>query len=126
MIDGIDSVDIKFRKNIYSLIKKYSPDYDVLNGINGVKIKVDVKAGFFVILDFTELKGKMDENGEEIRTDEDLLLYFYRNINLRYLIGKSFAWPNKHELVGRFTFAKSPREIINCIAKMSEAIDKLM
>lgn len=126
MIDGIDSVDVKFRKKILSLIKKYAPNYDVLNGIKDVKIKIELSAGFFVILDFTKLKGKKDEKGKEITTDEDLLLYFYRNINLRYLIGKSFAWPNKHELVGRFTFAKSPKEIINCIAKMSEAIDKLM
>ena len=126
LIDGYDSIDKKYQKEVYSLIKKYAPNYDIYKGIKDIKIKVDVKSGFFVIVDFTKLKGKIDEFGKPILTEEDLLLYFYRNVNLRFLIGKSFAWPNKDELVGRFTFAKLQKEIINCVVKMNEAIDKLM
>ena len=126
LIDGYDSIDKKYQKGVYSLIKKYAPNYDIYKGIKDIKVKVNVKSGFFVIVDFTKLKGKKDEFGKPIFNEYDLILYFYRNVNLRFLIGKSFAWPNKDELVGRFTFAKSQKEIINCVVKMNEAIDKLM
>ena len=82
------------------------------------------KTGFFIIIDFTALKGKK-YNGKIIETEEDLLMFFYKTIYLRFLIGKSFAWPNKNELVGRFTFAKDTDEIINCAVKIKEAISNL-
>ena len=125
LIDGIDSCDNKYKKEIIKLVLKYYPKYNIYEGIKNVKIKLDVKSGFFIIIDFTKLKGK-EFNNEKILTEEDLLLYFYKNVNLRFLIGKSFAWPNKDELVGRFTFAKNPKEIIECVVKMNEAINKLL
>ena len=54
------------------------------------------------------------------------MIYLYKKINLRYLIGKSIAWPNEYELVGRFTFAKSEEEIIIMIDKLKKALEKLV
>ena len=124
LIDGINTCNIKYKDKVRKEITKYCYDYDIENGIIDISIKTNPKAGFFIIIDFTNLKGKK-YNGKVIETEEDLLMFFYKTIYLRFLIGKSFAWPNKNELVGRFTFAKSTDEIINCVVKMKEAISKL-
>lgn len=125
MIVGIDCCDIKYLNRVVKSIRRYAPNYDINKGIDGVKIKCDVKAGFFIVLDFSELKGKRYEDGI-INDDEDLLIYLYKKINLRYLIGKSIAWPNEDELVGRFTFAKSEEEIITMIDKLKKALEELV
>ena len=125
MIVGIDCCDIKYLNRVVGSIRRYAPNYDINKGIDGVKIKCDVKAGFFIVLDFTELKGKRYGDGI-INDDEDLLIYLYKKINLRYLIGKSIAWPNEDELVGRFTFAKSEEEIITMIDKLKKALEELV
>ena len=57
---------------------------------------------------------------------KDLLIYLYKKINLRYLIGKSIAWSNEYELVGRFTFAKSEEEINMMIEKLKKDLEKLV
>lgn len=124
LIDGIDECDKKYKEKVKEEIIKYCHDYDIENGIEDIKIKINPKAGFFTIVDFTKLKGKK-YNGKIIETEEDLLMFFYKTVYLRFLIGKSFAWPNKNELVGRFTFAKSTEEIINCALKIREAIQSL-
>lgn len=93
--------------------------------MKNVKIKLDVKSGFFIIIDFTKLKGK-EFNNEKILIEEYLILCFKKNVKLRFLIGKSFAWPNKDELVVRFTFAKISKEIIECVVKLNEFINKLL
>lgn len=125
MIVGIDCCDIKYLNRVVESIRRYAPNYDINKGIDGVKIKCDVKAGFFIVLDFTKLKGKRYEDGI-INDDEDLLIYLYKKINLRYLIGKSIAWPNEDELVGRFTFAKSEEEIITMIDKLKKALEEFV
>lgn len=124
LIDGINTCDIKYKEKVREEITKYCCNYDIENGIDGINIKTNPKAGFFIIVDFTGLKGKK-YNGKIIETEEDLLMFFYKTIYLRFLIGKSFAWPNKNELVGRFTFAKNTDEIINCAIKIKEAISNL-
>ena len=53
------------------------------------------------------------------------MIYLYKKINLRYLIGKSIAWPNEDELVGRFTFAKSEEEIVEMLDKLKKALNEL-
>ena len=43
--------------------------------MKNVKIKLDVKSGFFIIIDFTKLNGK-EFNNEKILIEEYLLLCF--------------------------------------------------
>lgn len=129
-INGIDSIDNKLKKKVYKYIKKNIRNKDELNilktGINGIKIKSSLKpqSGFFAVVDFTGLKGKK-YNNSVILTEEDLLKFFYKEIKLRFIIGKSMLWPNEEELIGRLTFAKERKEIINYCLKINEAIKKL-
>lgn len=125
MVLGINCCDKKYRNRVVKSIKRYDSNYDINKGIDGVKIKCDVKVGFFIVLDFTELKGKRYADGI-INEDEDLLIYLYKNINLRYLIGKSIAWPNEDELVGRFTFAKSEEDIVEMLDKLKRVLEELV
>ena len=125
MVLGINCCGKKYRNMVIETIRKYAPNYDINKGIDGVKIKCDVKVGFFIVLDFTELKGKRYADGI-INEDEDLLIYLYKNINLRYLIGKSIAWPNEDELVGRFTFAKSEEDIVEMLDKLKRVLEELV
>ena len=59
LVDGIDSIDNKYKDIVYNNVKnvlKNKTD-DVLKGLSYAKIAIDIEAGFFVIIDFTELKG---------------------------------------------------------------------
>ena len=82
-------------------------------------------AGFFAILDFTELKGK-NFRGQPIKSEKDLLEFFYKTNRLRFLIGQSISWPYPKELVGRITFALEDEEIIEAISLMNDSLQKLV
>lgn len=128
LIMGIDSIEDKtLKKKVLKYLKKeIKNDLNIIyNGIDKVKIKknLEPESGFFVILDFTDLRGMKYQNNI-IETEEDLLRFFYQEIKLRYIIGLSMAWPND-ELIGRFTYAKERKEIISVFIKINEAIKKL-
>ena len=40
-------------------------------------------------------------------------------------MGKSISWPKKEELIGRFTYAKDEKFIINAFVLMNKIIEKL-
>lgn len=128
LVMGIGSVDKKYHKYILKKVKHVNSDGLKLlqNGIDSVNIidGLEPEAGFFVILDFTPLKGKKYKE-EVINTEEDLVRIFYKTIHLRFIIGKSMAWSNSNQLIGRFTFAKDEAEIINAFLLMNDIIDKL-
>lgn len=129
-VNGIDSVDNNLKKKVYKYINKNIPNkkdlYILETGIKGMTIKpsLEPQSGFFVIIDFTNLKGKK-YNNNTIITEEDLLRFFYSEIKLRFIIGKSMLWPKEDELIGRFTFAKERQQIINICLKINEALKKL-
>ena len=62
----------------------------------------------------------------EVKNEEDLITLFYSQIKLRFLMGKSIVWPNKDELVGRFTFAKSEKEIVDALVLMNDIISNMV
>ena len=82
-------------------------------------------AGFFVMLDFTKIKG-MKYKGSIINTERDLLKFFYKTCRIRFLIGQSISWPNEEELIGRVTFALEDDLMINAFKLMHDALAKLM
>lgn len=130
-INGIDSIkDKKTRDKVYKYIKRNIPNQEYLSilntGIEGLKIRqsLEPQAGFFAIIDFTDLKGKK-YNNQEILTEEELLKFFYKEIKLRFIIGKSMLWPKEDELIGRVTFAKERIEIINYCIAINKALKKL-
>lgn len=134
-IEGIDSIkDKKTKEKVQETIKKYTTDEKTLNNIlkgmpytkfpKGNK-NLEPEAGFFAILDFTEVKGK-SYHGNIIKTEKDLLEFFYRTNRLRFLIGQSISWPYQKELIGRVTFAMEEDELISALTLMNESLQQLV
>lgn len=109
-------------------IKRYGGKYfkDLCEGCKGlIKIKVEPRSGFFVIFDFTKLKGKTTPDGITITNENELLNYFYSRGGLRYLMGGNIFWPNKDEFVGRISFGIERKNIVSNMAIINEAIREL-
>lgn len=128
LINGIDSIDQTFRQITIKTIKKYSKDNwkDLLAGIPGVKFveNLDIKAGFFALIDFTGLKGKKYK--EFVINDEfSLLKFLYKYGRIKFILGRSIGWPDKRQLIGRFTFALEEDELVRAISTLAKLIKEL-
>lgn len=123
LVLGIDKVELKYREKIINTFKN---DQDMLNGIPFLNFpeNLETEAGFFAIIDFTELKG-MQYNGRTIQTERDLLNFFYETSRIRFLVGQSISWPYKDELIGRVTFVLDDDFMIKVFRKIKVAISKL-
>ena len=128
LVNGINSVDKKYKQIVIDNIKKYTNEKadDVLKGIKYIKFpkNLEPEAGFFAILDFTELKGMKYKNNV-IFTEKDLLKFFYDTKRIRFLVGQSISWPYKDELIGRVTFTLDDDIMINVFQNIKEAINLL-
>ena len=131
LIMGIDSIDKEHRSEVLSILWNNSDNKDyfklIESGINGVNImkNLEPEAGFFLLLNFNELKGK-HYNDFTINNEFDLLKYFYNDIKLRYILGSGCLWPNEEDLIGRFTFAKPYKELIEVSTLMDQSTKKLV
>ena len=128
MIYGIDNIKNPANKNkIISDVKKYNKDEKVvkqiLSGIKGVKIseKTYPQSGFFIIADFTELKGKYYKK-EQINTEYDLLKAMFNFGKIRYLMGENFMWPNEDEFVARINFAIDKKALIHNFYQINKLV----
>lgn len=131
-VSGIDSItDEKTKEKVLNTIKEYIKDEKtlstVLKGLPYTKFPngLEPEAGFFAILDFTEAKGKTFR-GNVIKTEKDLLEFFYKTGRLRFLIGQSISWPYEKELIGRVTFAMEEGELINALTLMNNSLQQLV
>lgn len=127
LVDGINSVDKKYREQVEKSILKYSKENnDILKGIPYINFPVNLEpeSGFFAILDFTKLKG-MKYNNNAIYTEKDLLKFFYETKRIRFLVGQSISWPYKDELIGRVTYALDDEIMIKAFQGIKEAIKLL-
>lgn len=131
LVEGIDSIkDKKTKEEIIKIVEECtskSESNKLLKGLPYTKFpdNLEPDAGFFAILDFTELKGK-NFRGQPIKTEKDLLEFFYKTNRLRFLIGQSISWPYPKELVGRITFALEDEEIIEAISLINDSLQKLV
>ena len=131
LVEGIDSIkDKKKKEEIIKIVEgctSKSESNKLLKGLPYTKFpdNLEPDAGFFAILDFTELKGK-NFRGQPIKTEKDLLEFFYKTNRLRFLIGQSISWPYPKELVGRITFALEDEEIIEAISLINDSLQKLV
>lgn len=119
-------IEIKVKKYLQKIYKNKEIKKLIETGLKGVCIRdsLEPQSGFFAILDFTELRGKKYQ-GQVLETEEDVLKFFYQEIQFRFIIGKSMVWPNKDELMGRVTYAKEREEIVYACLKIAEALEKL-
>ena len=129
---GINSItNEKEKTKTLKTIEKYIKNKEKLNiilkGLPYTKFpeNLEPESGFFAILDFTELKGK-NYKGKPIKTEKDLLEFFYHSNRIRFLIGQSISWPYQEELVGRVTFAHEDKELINALTLMNESLQEIV
>lgn len=126
LVLGVESAEDRFKDKIIKEtinVLGFAEASKALAGIPMVEFpeNLEPESGFFAILDFTKLKG-MKYKGKAIRTDEDLLKFFYETSRTRFLVGQSISWPYKDELVGRITFSIEDDRIIKGILNIHNAI----
>ena len=129
LVKGIKSIkDKKYKEIITTKIKEILKDEadEILEGLPYVDFpkNLEIESGFFVLLDFTQIKG-MKYKSNMITTEIDLLNFFYKTCRTRFLIGQSISWPYKDELVGRLTTALPDEKIIVSLKNMHKALKKL-
>lgn len=118
------------RKKIMKDIKKYTNDPAKIKlitaGTPGLKIRAHTypEAGFFIVGDFTELKGKRYKD-MVINNDEDFVKYIYLKTKINFLIGLSFSWPNEDEIVARINFAIDKKDLIHNLYLINKAVREL-
>ncbi len=131
MINGLDSIsDPNLRAQLEQDIRRYAYDYNInqiLEGINGVDFVTGTipEAGFFEMLDFTQLKNKVGENGRVISDEQELLKYMYEEEKIKLILGQSISWPNQDQLIGRVTTALSREDLVEHFSAMNRCLRKL-
>lgn len=125
MVSGIDTIDPTLKKRVSETVTNILGEEEarkILAGIPMVSFpeNLEPESGFFAILDFTQIRG-MKYKGKAIRTDEDLLRFFYATSRTRFLVGQSISWPYD-ELVGRITFSLEEEKLIRGITNIHNAI----
>lgn len=132
LVYGVGKIkDGGVRRKIVRVVRKYVKDKGdrelVLSGCKGLKIRkgTEPESGFFVVFDFTDLKGKVTPEGVTIKTERDLLEHFFVNGGVTYLMGGNICWPYPEEMVGRISFGVSRKAIVKNMLMMNKAIRRL-
>ena len=131
LINGVDSIeDKKTRLQVEKDIRAYIKDLnmmDAMSGIPGVDFVEGTipESGFFEMLDFTDLKNKVGENGRVITDEKELLKYMYEQEKIKLILGRSISWPNSDELVGRVTTALDRDVLVEHFGAMNRCLRKL-
>ena len=119
LIDGIESIqDSKYYSKIFKRLKKEKQPY-LLTGTPCAKTVLKPESGFFLLIDFTELKKQGIINSEK-----ELLRLFYEEEGIKFLVGQSFSWPKEKEIIMRITYALDVDTIINTINLINQIIRK--
>jgi len=130
LINGLDSVREENRNKIYkdvkSIVKDENETSKLLKGINGVDIREGTypQSGFFLVLDFTKLKGKYYK-GEKIKGEFDLLKAFYNKGKIKYLMGLNMSWPYEDEMVARTNFALELPALVKNYSIIGQVVEEL-
>ena len=131
LLNGIDVIeDESIKRKIIRDVKKYNPNPKVVNqilkGIDGIDIREGTypQSGFFIMLDFTKLKGKY-YNDQKIETEYDLLKAMYHFGKIRYLMGENIVWPYPEEMVARANFAIDKNALIHNLYQMNKLVGVL-
>lgn len=132
LVEGIDSIeDNNLRNTLEDEIRRYAKNdfnvTEILEGIPNVNIvdRTLPESGFFVMLDYTKLKGKESDYGRVISDEKELLKYMYEQEKIKLILGQSISWPNEEELVGRVTTALPRQDLIDHFGAMNKCLRKL-
>lgn len=81
-----------------------------LSGISDLKIVIEPRSGFFILLDLTRFIGKTYKNFK-IKNDKTLLQFLYTFGNIKTLTGNAFCWPKPEQLIIRVTIAQDYNDL---------------
>lgn len=127
LIEGIEAVEESEKEGIKKLVAECCGEEaeQVLRPIPQIRIAGNIipESGFFVMLDLSGAKG-MKYREVDIRTERDVLYFYYMYAYVKLLMGKSIGWPTE-EYVARVSFAMGDKDIINMIRQMKNAARKL-
>lgn len=130
-ISGITMIDaLEEQISVCDDLKRYYNDSDKekkwLSGTPFIKLAegCDPESGFFALLDFTELIG-MNYKSSVLHNEEDIMMYFYKTMKIKYLPGAYMAWPDKKQCIARISFAVERTDIIFFVQCLQEAVEKL-
>ena len=117
----------KIKKDIYTYASSHEAALQIMNGINGVELlkNIDVKGGFFALLDYSKIKNKKDRRGNIIYNDKDVFKYLFDEAGIKIIMGSSIGF-DTNEMIGRVTFALEKKEIVKCFEEMKKSIEKLI
>lgn len=131
LINGLDFIDdSSLRKKIEIDIRNNAFGYNVNQILEGIP-NVDFvngtlpDSGFFEMLDFTQLKNKVAENGRIISDEKELLKYMYEQEKIKLILGQSISWPNEEQLIGRVTTALPREDLVEHFSAMNKCLRKL-
>lgn len=131
LINGLDFIDdSSLRNKIEKDIKNNAFGYNVNQILEGIP-NVDFvngtlpDSGFFEMLDFTQLKNKVAENGRIISDEKELLKYMYEQEKIKLILGQSISWPNEEQLIGRVTTALPREDLVEHFSAMNKCLRKL-
>lgn len=131
LINGIDFIeDSNLKAQIEKDIKNYAFGYNINQILEGIP-NVDFvngtipDSGFFEMLDFTNLKNKVAENGRIITDEKELLKYLYEQEKIKLILGQSISWPNEEQLIGRVTTALPREDLVEHFGAMNKCLRKL-
>lgn len=114
-----------------SIIDKYftSDATEIItSGIKELKFAGNItpEAGFFALVDFSSLLGYKDAVSDTyLKSEIDILYYFFRAANVKLLTGDSFAWPVGEQVVARMSFAYEKEDLVRMMYQIFSAIKKL-
>lgn len=122
---GSNAISKKSKLKIEKRISE-KEKYKYIGGLKNVSIYNNLipESGFFILLDFTKLKGKKIGN-KIIKNDIDLIKELYKKEKIKFLPGSSFGWPNKSEIIGRITFSKPSNLLIDDMKVLFDIIDEV-
>ena len=131
LINGLDFIDASsLRNKIEKDIRNNAFGYNVNQILEGIP-NVDFvngtlpDSGFFEMLDFTQLKNKVAENGRIISDEKELLKYMYEQEKIKLILGQSISWPNEEQLIGRVTTALPREDLVEHFSAMNKCLRKL-
>jgi len=127
IIGGTDGLKKAEKTLLSKIIKEHKLKIDthmLKTGIDGVRIVLEPKSGFFLILDLSGLLGKF--YGKFKITDERTLLQFlYTSGNIKVLTGRTFFWPNHNQLIARVTTAMEYKDLSKSFLRLKKSVESL-
>ena len=129
MINGIDSIDTQsFNKLIIKDINKVTKNKKftkkLLNGIEGISILKNSlpQSGFFINLNFQNIKGKKIKN-IEIRNIYDVLKLSTQYCKFKFLCGTTYGF-KENSMIGRITFSNNKYELIKAFYSLDKILNE--